>query len=186
MADIIHLNGVKIANHHGVLLQNATCRFRIPTLRTYPLLIVRRTHLSLGVSYLGVQMRLHGCITADHVPALLLCPRLNRLLLSATERERETVCYPQQRERERDCLLSTRCWALMYLCTYECCPSVQSFGCLVEAFSESELASGGSIDPSFHQSSRPEGRLILHSIRARVIRSSNVRVIACVDASFEA
>ena len=87
VADIIHLNGVKIANHHGVLLQNATCRFRIPTLLTYPLLIVRRTHLSLGVSYLGVQMRLHGCITADHVPALLLCPRLNRLLLSATERD---------------------------------------------------------------------------------------------------
>ena len=91
VANIIHLNGVKIANHHGVLLQNATCRFRIPTLRTYPLLIVRRTHLSLGVSYLGVQMRLHGCITADHVPALLLCPRLNRLLLSATERERERL-----------------------------------------------------------------------------------------------
>ena len=106
VADIIHLNGVKIANHHGVLLQNATCRFRIPTLLTYTLLIVRRTHLSLGVSYLGVQMRLHGCITADHVPALLLCPRLNRLLLSATERERERDCLLSATERERERLFA--------------------------------------------------------------------------------
>ena len=173
VADIIHLNGVKIANHHGVLLQNATCRFRIPTLLTYPLLIVRRTHLSLGVSYLGVQMRLHGCITADHVPALLLCPRLNRLLLSATERERERLFAIRNRERERE----TVCYPPVAgpLCTYARTSVVRPCSHL-----------GALWKLSVNQSSRPEGRLILHSIRARVIRSSNVRVIACVDASFEA
>ena len=145
VADIIHLNGVKIANHHGVSLPSATCHFRIPTLLTYPLSIVRRTHLSLGVSYLGVQMRLHGCITADHVPALLLCPRLNRLFaIRNRERERETVCYPP---------------VAGPLCTYARTSVVRPCSHL-----------GALWKLSVNQSSRPEGRLILHSIRARVRR----------------